>query len=243
MKLRFLAATGAAAALVAGSLLAAAPATAKSDDIVNVYGDITAVEGDSYPAGWFLGKINPPATAGTATASADGLVVTGTTQLLNGTKIPVRGGEAFTALATNAAIDLVSGQAVFQIPVFFNTADNELSPLFTTLRPADPGTPKFETQWISSRDISFGTGEGTINIQRNTPYPASTFADAFEAAVDREMSPTILAFGIFVNDNTRATVNSITFAGTTYVFRPAPTTELEPAPVPQPVKKDATFTG
>lgn len=221
MKKHRLAAAGLALALAAGSVAVAAPALAAD---VYVSGDITAVEGSSYPAGWFTGT--GPAAAATPHGTDAGLEITGRTILLYGQTTDITGGAQLTSLLNSAAVD-ATGITTFQIPMFWDsTGDNKI---FTTLRPAGDGT------WITSRAIPDFAAAGEA-------VPVEDWAALADELTDPEnefqIVPQVLAFGVIVNEGDEALVRSISFAGDNYIFTKAPA-----APVANPVQRPATFTG
>lgn len=232
MKKHRLAATGAALALVVGSIGFAVPAIAAEIAVPdNSYG----AEGDSYPNGWFTGSPQP---AVAPVDDATGITLTGQTQFLYGGIIPIAGGTDFTALVGGSAVD-ADGLVTFQYPVFFNSAsDGNLG--FTTIRPVPTGTPTTSGTWVSSQNVVIG--ETLILSQGQHTW--DEIVAAFDDAAALDAVPEVLAVGVFVDPGQTALVRSISFGGNTYNFDiaaviPAPA----PAPVPAPIAIDATFTG
>lgn len=228
MKKRTLGAIGASIALAAGAVFVAVPATAA--DFYHPDIELGA-EGESYPAGWFVGD---PAPETAPTQDNSGLILTGRMQLLFGEVVPIADGEAFAGMVADAAVDAV-GETTFQIAVFFDGAENSK---FTTLRPAASGTPAADGLWISSYDVYIGD---MLVLERNVAVSLDVVLDAFDTAAEYEYTPELLAFGVYVAPDATATVRSITFAGDTHYFTAEPVTE-EPAPA-KPIEKDATYTG
>src|SRR5690606_5414982 len=114
LKLSRVVATGAAAALVAGSTLLVGGTAAAADFWVEA--DDFGVEGTSYPEGWFIGD----GTLGTISSGVSGLTMDGTdglVQILNGTP----GTGTLSELVGSAALLSIGPDAVsFQIPMFQN---------------------------------------------------------------------------------------------------------------------------
>lgn len=227
MKKTRLAVTAAlSASVLAGSMLLAAPALAAD---VYVPDTTKGVEGDSYPAGWFTGNEQP---AVAPVDDATGITLTGMTQFLYGGNIDMLGPDSFTTLVESSDVD-ADGTTVFQYPVFFNAGD-ETDEGFTTLRPVDPGAPTTTGQWYSSWDVEIG---GDLVLAQGE-HSFQEILDAFQVAVEREATPTVLAVGVYVSEGDTALVRSISFAGDNYYF-----TEEPAAVAPTPVEDEATFAG
>lgn len=219
MKLSRILATGAAAALVAGSTFLVG-GTAAADDFY-VYEDDFTAETNPYGTGWFIGG----GSTGTLSSGLSGLTLDGTTgliQILHGT-VPT---QSLTELVEGMNVAIVgTGDAYFQIPMFqnFTGADSN----FTTLRPADPDADLGDvaTQWITSWAFgSFAAGS------------SHTIAE-YEAELDLSGGPAyeILAYGLYVNPGETATVASINFSDLdtydTTLFLPLPTATVVPASI------------
>lgn len=218
MKKHRFAAAGLALALATGSVAIAGPAIAAD---IYVSGDVTATEGDSYPAGWFTGS--DPAAAAVPHGTDAGLEVTGRTVLLYGQTTDVTDGAHLSSLLASAAAD-ATGTAVFQIPMFWNS-EAEGDKVFTTLRPTGDG------DWTTSRAVG--------PFAANSSNPIEDYAAFLDAAIEEGgWTPQVLAFGVIVPEGEQAVVRSVSFAGDNHIFTKAPA-----APVANPVQKPATFTG
>lgn len=223
MKLTRLAAAGAAIAMIGGSMLFAG--TAATADSTNYYqaSDFIA-EVSPYPTQWFVGD-------GSATDSLQsveaGLQMTGKSQILNGSNVGAA--KDLTTLIGGANFSVASGAATFQISLFAGPDNTN----FTTLRPT--ATNSLSGDWTLSRSVA-GLNAGQ-----------SYTLDAINTALNSsEATPTLLAYGAFVNPGSTATIESITWNGSTSVFtaKPdTPTAPVTPAAPATPVKKAASFTG
>ncbi|MDY0909687.1 hypothetical protein [Microbacterium sp. CFBP9034] len=245
MKLNKFTAVGATLALAVGSVVGIGAAAYAIDVPI----DEITVEGDTYPAGqWFLGSPVGPELSQDET----GLTIPGRNQLLYGWSFTGAEGAGtttaeFTALIEGASFE-ATGDATFQVPVFFDPEDTVINEgdalVFTTLRPATTGSPLTSTDWISSRALpAFG-------IAANTPVPFADIAALFDEAIELGAAPEILAFGILVDEGATVLLNSVTFAGETWTFA-TPVDPVDPpvepvdppAEVPTPIQDPATFTG
>ena len=237
MKTNKLVTAGASLALAIGSVVGIGAAAFGVEVPIDEIGQ--EVPGEGYPAGqWFVGDPAGPEL----TQDETGLTVPGRNQLLYGQSITGVTTDAFTALIEGASVD-ATGTYTFQVPVFFDPedVDGDGDLLFTTLRPAVPGSPETTTEWTSSRAIP------ALGVAANTPVAFSVIADVFDFALDAEpaRSPEILAFGVFVNTGDSAVLTSVTWDGETWTFA-TPTAVVVPpteAVVPTPIQNPATFTG
>ncbi len=202
MKLSRIIATGAVLALIGGSsILTATTATAAPEPTTNYVSAASfTAETSPYANSWFKGDSTPPTTVAD---SLSGLVVTG--QVLNGAT-PTTG---LTALVGGAQLNVASGDAYFQVPLFANVGATG----FTTLRPAAPGV--LTGTWVTSRALLADDG--------TTAFPAGASATLAEFQQALGADYTILAYGAFVDPGTSATITSITWNGVTSQFTPRPT--------------------
>ena len=235
MKINKLAAVGASVALAVGSVVGIGAAAFGVEVPIDEIGQ--EVPGEAYPAGqWFVGDPAGPELSQDET----GLTIPGRNQLLYGQSTTGVTTDAFTALIEGASVE-ATGTYTFQVPVFFDSedVDGDGDLLFTTLRPAVPGSPETTTEWTSSRAIV------ALGVAANTPVAFSLIADVFDVAIDEEASPEILAFGVFVNPGETAVLSSVTWGGEEWTFA-TPTEPVEPpteAEIPTPIQDSATFTG
>ncbi len=235
MNINKLAAVGASVALAVGSVVGIGAAAFGVEVPIDEIGQ--EVPGEGYPAGqWFVGDPAGPEL----TQDETGLTIPGRNQLLYGQSTTGVDTAAFTALIGGASVE-ATGTYTFQVPVFFDPedADGDGDLLFTTLRPAVPGSPQTTTDWTSSRAIP------ALGVAANTPVAFSVIADVFDFAIDAEASPEILAFGVFVNTGDSAVLSSVTWDGEEWTFA-TPTEPVEPpteAEIPTPIQNPATFTG
>lgn len=219
MKLSRTAAAGAGVILV-GAMVVAGAGAAQADDFYIDATDI-GVEGASYPDSWFIGN----GAVGTHTFGPSGVTLASTSNsylLLNGLT-PSTG---LVSLVDGASIDVVTGSTGFQIPVFFaddNDVDTNVE--FTTLRSTVfAGNDVSSTgTWITSQPIISPTG--TVLYAAETTATLAQFETAIGAGYE------VLAFGAGVGQGTSATIASITWAGNTHWFIPAPTATVTPATV------------
>lgn len=218
MKFSRLAATGAAIALIGGSI-AFVGTSATADSTTYYTASDFGVESSPYPAGWFVGD----GSTGTLSSETAGLVAPGTMQILNGTT-PITG---IANLIAGASFNVASGNAFFQVSLF-NTPDGE-GQGFTTLRPVNPNV--LTGQWTLSQSLP--------GLTAGTAYDLSTIVAGLSEGYQ------ILAYGAFVDPGTTATIASITWGGATSVFtsKPATVTPTTPAAPATPVKTSASFTG
>lgn len=222
MKFSRLAATGAAIALVGGSILVAT--SAATADTTNYYTSANFTQETSpYAAGWFVGG----GSTGSISSSATGLTVDGTSgleQILNGTTP----GTGLAGLVAGAKFNVVSGNAFFQVSLFAAPALPGKG--FTTLRPVTANT--LTGQWTLSQTVGAFTA--------NTPYDLSTLVAGLPAGYQ------LLAYGAYVNPGSTAVISSITWGGATSVFTPKPNTPVTPLTPAKPataVPANASFTG
>lgn len=217
MKFTKLAAAGATFALAVGSVVGIGVAASA----IEVPIDQIGVEGDTYPAAtWFLGDPQGPAL----TQDTTGLTIPGQNQLLYGQSTTDVSGADFEAFIDGAAFASTGSPATFQVPVFFN---GEANTAFTTLRPAETGSPTTDMLWISSQTVA--------GLTANEAVPFADIMAAFDG-VEGDAAE-ILAFGIFVDEGSTTVLQSVTWNGETWTFATAE------AVVPTPVQDPARFTG
>ena len=228
MKLSRITAAGAGVLLVGATVFAGAGAAQAADFYVD--DSDFGVEGATYADSWFVGG----GSLGTHETGVSGLTLTGvgaSYQVLNGLT-PATG---LVGLVDNASINVVSGDAFFQIPVFFaDDNDIDTNPEFTTLRtPVSSTTGLFSASvWTTSGDINQPDGT-TLYAAQST----ATLAD-FETALGAGYE--VLAFGALVDPGTSATIASIDWAGDRHWFLPVPTATLSTTSV---TVSQATSTG
>ena len=185
------------AALIVGASVFANGAAAQADDFYVVAGDLSAVETDPYPAGWFRGDVT--GTPGTYTSDAAGLTVTGGQfQLLNGSPA------ATDLTAVNPGITLSSGTASFQIPIFTTPGAG-----YTTLY-ADPASIALGAWYTTNTVGPFTAGSAHLLSEYQTAFPTLE----------------ILAFGFNKIAGSTASIASLDWNGDTYWFLPVPTATL-----------------
>ena len=199
MKLSRILAMGAAAAFVGVSTLAIGGSASAADYYVDD-SELTATETTSYPEGWFQGTVAP---GGSFESTVSGLDVNGQIQILNGTPA------ATDLLTVDAGITLASGAASFQIPVFTDGSGGG----YTTLYADAAGIAA--DLWFTS--TAFGT------------FAANDSATLAEFVAQMDPGYEILAFGFHVIAGDSAEVVSLTWAGNTHWFLPAPTATITPA--------------
>ncbi|MHA6694504.1 hypothetical protein [Homoserinimonas sp. A520] len=218
MKFSRMLAVGAATALVGVSTLAIGGTASAADFYVN--DTQFPAETSPYSPGWFTGG----GSTGTIDSTPSGLLVDGTTglyQILNGTTPTTD----ILGLVNGAEMTMASGNAIFQIPVFYDHDQNPATnPRFTTLRPDGFNQAGIDgANWVSSWNIVSADGT-TVVVPADTSTPLTTIVTALQANYE------ILAFGAYVNAGTTATIVSITWAGNTHWFLPAaPTAAITPA--------------
>jgi len=205
MKISRVIATGAAIALISGSALTVgAIARAAGNSYVTASQFVN--ETSPYPAGWFKGTVANP---GTITTVPGGLSVVGPFQILNGTPGAVPAG-GLTELATNATLNVASGNADFQIPLFSGPSQTG----FSTLRPDNFNQAGLNplAGWTTSGAFhTFGAGSSHTLPQYD--------AEAAASGVPLQL----LAYGAFVNPGQTALISTISFNGDINHFTPVPT--------------------
>ena len=209
--------TGCAAAMVATSMVMAGTPTANAEYPEKIVQEI-APDAEPY-VGWHQGYDNAEHTYG---LTADGLMMEGQSQVIRGyanndDDLSGEDNIALRRVMRNAAYEIDSGQAWFQVALFFdNTDDGENNPEFTTLRPADPGTAGrneigTNQSWVTSRAINDEYG-------KNASAPLGTLLDA----IGKERKT--IAFGVLTTSSSDAMVESIEWDETTYRFGEPETT-------------------
>jgi hypothetical protein len=219
VKLSRIVASGAAIALLTGSVLVGGGAAIAAD--THYTAGQFGVEGSSYPAsGWFQGKTKTP--SGTITSTATGLSVVGPVQILNSTT-PKQG---LLDLVKGAHLNVVSGDANFQIALYLNNEGANTNTGFTTLRPNSFNEAGLnpEAGWTTSGPIG--------DWAAGSSHTLAEYADALGELSNHQ----ILAYGAIVPAGITAVISSITWGGNTSIFSAV----AAPA-VPVPGK--ATFTG
>ena len=216
--------TGCAATMVASTLLLAgtpaqaAPAeAAPAEETVT---DIAPNETDETYALWHQGNPDSPYSFGLID---EGLMMTGKSQVIKGyddndndlsegdTNV-----EDLGETLDGASYELVSGDAWFQVALFFDNTDDDIdNPVFTTLRPAAPATTgtneiDLDETWTTSAAIDDDHGKGQ-------PAPL----DELVTAIGN--SRKTIAFGVFTDTGRETLVKSINWRDTTYTFK-APAT-------------------
>lgn len=198
-------ATGAAIALISGSALAVS-GTARATGESYVTASQFVNETSPYPAGWFKGTVVNP---GTITTVSGGLSVVGPFQILNGTPGAAPAG-GLTELASTAKLNVASGDATFQIPLFAGPGQTG----YTTLRPSNVNQAGLDSPagWITSRSFhSFAAGSSHSLQQYDT--------EAAQSGTPIQL----LAYGAFVNPGQTALISTIGFNGDITHFTPEPT--------------------
>jgi len=209
MKLSRIIATGAVAALVGVSTIAIGGAAVAADSYTN--DTQFPAETSPYSAGWFTGG----GSTGAIDSTPSGLSLTGRYQILNGTT-PTTG---LGALVDGADFTVISGNANFQIPLF---TDGVANTGFTTLRPDNFGPVGLNplAGWTTSG--TFGTfAAGSSHTIPEYVAELTALGDDYE----------ILAFGLIVPVGSSAVISSITWAGNTHWFLPAPTATITPTSI------------
>ncbi|MEF3403364.1 hypothetical protein [Agromyces sp. CCNWLW203] len=190
--------------------------------------DVTAAEirpDESTYTGWHEGYANATPAFGIA---PEGLSFGNgaNSQIINGLAAPLADAD-LAQLITSADVEVVSGEAFYQVPITFGEAAT-----FTTLRPAfgaGPGTTTFALgdQWVSSREIP--ATATTAAIAANTPVLLGDLIEAIEA----NGTVNVLAFGVLAQEVTPTVVATVAFNGVRYNFVPAaavtPVTPAKPA--------------
>ncbi|WP_353988583.1 hypothetical protein [Ruicaihuangia caeni] len=170
---------------------------------------------ESVYTGWHQGH---PGAVNAHEVTADGLVLTGKSQVIYGYDESVRPSIEYRLFMNSVDRGEVSwtstsdsDPAYFQIPVFFG--QDVAAPNFTTLRPAAPTSGQniasLDQQWVTSRAIG-----------------SAYAADATDAlgellsALIAEQNAEILGFGVFADEGQQSTVTGIGWLGTDYTFHP-----------------------
>lgn len=212
MKISRVIATGAAIALVGASALTLGGVANAADSYVTAGQFVD--EATPYPAGWFKGNVSNP---GSITSVPRGLSVVGPFQVLNGTPGTVPAG-GLAELATNATLNVVSGNADFQIPLFSGAGTTG----FTTLRPDS----------FNQAGLNPLAGWTTSNAFGSFTAGSSHTLPQYDAEALAAGNPvTLLAYGAFVPSGETAVIRSIGFNGNLTGFSPTPTGVATPASV------------
>ena len=229
MTLSRIIATGAVATLVGASVMLGAHAASADDFYVDAADFVEETAFPSYPDQWFLGDVT--GGHGDISSTPAGLELDATSddvQILNA-DTPATGllglvaGADIRASGSSADLPYLK----FQIPVFGDPTSTT-NKVFTTLYPAIAGPAGLDAtaQWITS-----GAIPATGSTPAYAPSSSATLVD-FEAAL-AAINPTtgyeVLAFGAFIAAGHTVTVSSITWAGNTHWFLPAPTATVTPA--------------
>lgn len=229
MKLSRIIATGAAATLVGATVMLGGTAASAEDFYVDAADFVEETAFPSYPAQWFLGDVT--GGHGDISSTPAGLELDATSdavQILNA-DTPSTGLLGLVAgadiRATGSSADLL--QLKFQIPVFGDPTSTT-DKVFTTLYPAIAGPAGLDAtaQWITS-----GAIPATGSTPAYAPSSAATLVDFEEAlaAINPTTGYEVLAFGAFIAAGHAVAVSSISWAGNTHWFLPAPTAEVTPA--------------
>lgn len=199
------AALGLSAALIGGvSLVAAAPAQAATTDIL-VYASEIRPDESTY-AGWHQGYAD---AADRASVTAEGLKLTGESQILNGLDESTELSVDTLAQSINAGelswtTTADSDPAYFQIALTFGDGK------WTTLRPSAPvtgtNTASLSDAWVSSKAIGDIAAGSVVSLQALT--------DALLA----EDGAVVNGFGVLTTTGTESTVTGLSFNGAGYVF-------------------------
>ncbi|WP_374008946.1 LPXTG cell wall anchor domain-containing protein [Leifsonia sp. LS-T14] len=210
-------ALGLSLALAAGgALLAAAPATAVDTPTEVHASDIAPVENGSTYTTWHQAVAG--ATSANYSITADGLQLTGESQIVHGYATGARpSGSDLFDLINSGDISWTTkagtGAAVFQLPVAYGDSS---APETTTLRPATPvegaNTADVDQDWVSSNDIT-SASDGTTVVTANTPVPLGELIS--DLGTDTVQ---VLAFGVGSVLGTSPVVTGLHFDGTGYVF-------------------------
>ncbi|UYM06891.1 Ig-like domain-containing protein [Solicola gregarius] len=205
--------TGCAAVMMASSVLLIAPPSGAAPDDTIV---IEIAPDETNYAGWHQGYADAEYSFG---LTEDGLSMTGKSQVINGyddndSDLSGEDNVDLRAALRAAAYTLESGEARFQVALFFDNTDNgTVDPVFTTLRPQDPATEGrnevgTSDAWVSSKAIDADHGA-------NAPAP---LGDLLEAIGDQRKT---IGYGVLTTPGSEAVVDSIDWDGTTYAFRSA----------------------
>lgn len=218
-------------ALIGGMTIAAAtPAlAAPAPDplgytVPEVYGSDIAPDESVY-TGWHQGYEGAAANAHEVTA--DGLVLTGESQVIYGYDKNARwsiANQFFMNVVDSGQVSWTSTSdsdpAFFQIPVFFGA--DTAAPDFTTLRPASPTTgtnvASLDQLWETSSPIG-------------TTYAANA-SDTLQnllSALIAEQNAEILGFGVLSRAGEQSVVTGISWIGVDYTFHPG--TRMTPGTV------------
>ncbi|MFB9308914.1 hypothetical protein BJY17_001621 [Agromyces hippuratus] len=198
--------------------------------------DVTAAEirpDESSYTGWHEGYANAtPAFEIIATGLSFGNGAN--SQIINGLATPLADAD-LAQLITSADVEVVSGEAFFQVPITFGEAAT-----FTTLRPAfgaGPGTTTFALgdEWVSSRDIP--ATATTAAIAANTPVLLGDLIEAIEA----NGAVNVLGFGVLAQATTPTVVATLAFDGVRYNFVPVAVAPVDPAAPAEPALAESGF--
>lgn len=205
MRVSCVIATAAAIALISGSTLTVSgTASAAGESYVTASQFVN--ETSPYPAGWFKGTVANP---GTITTVPGGLSVVGPFQILNGTPGAAPAG-GLTALASTATLNVASGDADFQIPLF----SGPLQTGFSTLRP----------DTFNQAGLNPLAGWTTSRLFHSFPAGSSHTLPQYDAeAAASGVALQLLAYGAFVNPGQTALISTIGFNGDITHFTPVPT--------------------
>lgn len=202
---------GASVAALSASMLAlAGPATAADGPVVQVRGADIAPNAEPY-AGWHQGANN-----GVHAVTAEGLELTGASQVINGyddndNNLDTQNADLATVLP-EVEYTVASGKIWLQVPIFFAN-ETTTTTRFTTLRPYEAGDEGVNDVELS--DTWIATSKISDEILANTPYSL----DAILADLGDHKT---IAFGVYSDRSSNGTVKDLTWAGTKYVFSDAP---------------------
>jgi len=176
-----------------------------------VYGDDIRPDESTYP-GWHEGYANAEVSYA---VDEDGLHLgdPAHSQIIDGLDAPLTTTE-LEALITSAGVTVTEGSVTFQVPVLYGTGGVDDAPSFTTLRSLSLGAGEhgfsIADRWVSSRALV--DNDGATVFAANTALHLADLVAFLNAQGDVQL----LAYG--VQADTAATVTSIVWDGTEYLF-------------------------